>query len=296
LQEGNEVTSRSNVTVTVPMVLDVGANVGYYSLLSAARQHAVVSFEINPSNLIRLCESIHWNQQYHLPETPLQHPSGKDINQITSLFPIRLFRNGVSNLHNETVQVVVPHHNPGEAQVKPIMEQPKHHHHEAATLYHSVATTVTLDAFAREHGWFTDATTAITSPGVALPKMDIAILKIDTEGHERYILEGAEQLLRSGMVRNVLMEYRTSCRKAVVNLLLDAGYVLIYDPPQDMSMTLTKHPTATMLTVEASRGYIDKIHRTHALADRHGNETKYEDLWFRRATNKLSSSSNINKI
>jgi hypothetical protein len=86
-----------------------------------------------------------------------------------------------------------------------------------------MATTVTLDDFAREHGWF--AAADISTPAVSLPKVVIAILKIDTEGHEPYVLEGAKQLLKSGLVRNVLLEYRATCRKAVVSFLLDVGYV-----------------------------------------------------------------------
>jgi FkbM family methyltransferase len=274
LQEGIEATIRNNnVTLSLPMVVDVGANIGYYSILSTVRQHAVVSFEINPTNLIRLCESIHWNQQHHHSR---QNPQTMDYNQMTSSLPIRLFRNGVSNRHNETVQVVVPKRNPGEALVQPVLDQPnQYQHHQAATLYHSMTTTITLDDFAREHGWFTDGTPTNNH-------VDIAILKIDTEGHEPYILEGAQQLLRSGMVRNVLMEYRTSCRMPVINYLLNAGYVLVYDPSQ----YVTTSPT-TMLTVEASRGYIENLHRSHALTDNNGNETKYKDLWFRWAASKL---------
>jgi hypothetical protein len=69
LQEGNEVISmHNNVTESAlhPMVLDVGANIGYYSILSAARRHAVVSFEINPSNLIRLCHEYQPSDRFHL--------------------------------------------------------------------------------------------------------------------------------------------------------------------------------------------------------------------------------------
>jgi hypothetical protein len=48
-----------------------------------------------------------------------------------------------------------------------------------------------------------------------------------------------------------------------------------------------------MLTVEASRAFIDNLHRSHALVDKHGNETKYEDLWFRWTTLKLPAASSI---
>ena len=75
-----------------------------YSLLSAAHGYDVVSFEINPANLIRVCESMHWNQLYSH-----DHLFGR----------IHLFRNGVSSVHGTPVQVVVPKRNPGEAKVLP---------------------------------------------------------------------------------------------------------------------------------------------------------------------------------
>jgi hypothetical protein len=243
-----------------------------YSLLSAAHQHAVMSFEINPSNLIRICESIHWNQQYY----------GEDFGSI------QLFRNGVSAQHNVPVQVVVPKRNPGEAKVLPMTEKSQAHWNNTtvnmkgdvssrtsaeqqvelhATQYHSFATTVTLDALAQEHAWFeNDAQIAI------------AILKMDTEGHEPQILQGATKLLQSNLVQNVLMEYRTTCHDAVFEILLEAGYVLVYDEPS------TSRPR-TMLSKAQSKTVIDRLHQTWAKS----NETdkKYEDLWFRLETHQL---------
>jgi FkbM family methyltransferase len=286
LQEGNEQSSSNNNEAIVsasslPMVLDVGANIGYYSILSAARHHAVVSFEINPSNLIRLCDSIRWNQQ--------QTSSTSDvINQATTTAPfaIRIFRNAVSNRHNEMVQVVVPKKNQGTGHVEPIKDQSNQQQQEqqAATLNSSVASTITLDDFAREHGWFTAVNTT-TPAGSTTPMVNIAILKIDTEGHEPYVLEGAKQLLQSGIVRNVLLEYRTSFQPAVVSFLLDAGYVLVDDPPD---VKTTKPTTTTMLTVEASREYIFEMNRAASnWTNEFGRRIGYQDLWFRWATWKL---------
>ena len=38
----------------MPIVLDVGGNIGYYTLLSSAWNHYVITFELNPANIIRL--------------------------------------------------------------------------------------------------------------------------------------------------------------------------------------------------------------------------------------------------
>ncbi|KAG7344712.1 FkbM family methyltransferase [Nitzschia inconspicua] len=281
IDEHSKTTSTRTSSDSLPMVLDVGANIGYYSLLSAARQHAVVAFEINPTNLIRLCESIQWNTNFY------NTVNAEEIMDPTQFFgPIRLFRHGVSDQHNQTVQVVVPKRNPGEASVKAVSEKQSlfHRQQQQVLLQHegpvgnvanqhpSFITTITLDQFASDHGWFVNS---------SHPQVDIAILKIDTEGHEPYILQGATKLLQSHLIRNILLEYRTSCRDAIVQIVLEAGYVLVYDQPSDAMRG------RTMLTKEASKGYIDKLHRSHSLQDAKGNETLYEDLWFRLASHKL---------
>ncbi|KAG7370384.1 FkbM family methyltransferase [Nitzschia inconspicua] len=285
IDEHSTTTSARISSNSLPMVLDVGANIGYYSLLSAARQHAVVAFEINPANLIRLCESIQWNTNFY------NTMNADEITDRTEFFgPIRLFRHGVSNQHNQTVQVVVPKRNPGEASVQTVSEKQLLFHRQQQQVllqqdgptgigtnqHPSFATTITLDQFASDHGWFDSIPT-----NASHPQIDIAILKIDTEGHEPYILQGATKLLQSHLVRNILLEYRTTCRDAIVQIVLEAGYVLVYDQPSDAMRG------RTMLTKEASKGYIDKLHRSHSLQDAKGNETLYEDLWFRLASHKL---------
>lgn len=42
-------------------VIDVGMNVGWFTLLSRSLGHEVLSFEPDPSNIIRLCESLALN-------------------------------------------------------------------------------------------------------------------------------------------------------------------------------------------------------------------------------------------
>ena len=113
------------------------------------------------------------------------------------------------------------------------------------------------------------------------PKQDIVILKIDTEGHEPQILQGARNLLQDNIVHNVLMEYRTSCRDAVFEILLQNGYVLVYDEPS------TNRPR-TMLSQEQSKTVIDRIHQTWEKSN--AKEDAYEDLWFRLASHRLPTS------
>ncbi|KAG7369618.1 FkbM family methyltransferase [Nitzschia inconspicua] len=261
----NIATSRS-----LPMVVDVGANIGYYSLLSAARQHAVVAFEINPSNLIRLCDSIELNTHFH--------SDNKDKDPTAFFGPIRMFRNGVSSQHNQTLHYAVPKHNPGEASIQVLSEENKNHRLQLESFANgtstndpSFTTTITLDQFASDHGWLTSIpTTRNKNDDTSNTKdIDIAILKIDTEGHEPYILQGASQLIHSHLIRNILIEYRSHCRDAVLQYVLEADYVLVDDKPSKNKWR--------MLTTEASIDYIDKLQ----------NRTAYVDLWFRLASQKL---------
>ena len=71
------------------VVIDMGAN-------TAAHNHSVVGFEINPANIVRLCES-------------------SSINRYTDR--IHIIPRGVSSVHGKPLLVYVPPHNPGEAQM-----------------------------------------------------------------------------------------------------------------------------------------------------------------------------------
>ena len=74
---------------------------------------------------------------------------------------------------------------------------------ESAT-HHALTTTVTLDAFAEQRGWFdTDKHKDLSIP----------ILKLDVEGKEPMIIEGAQKLLRSGIVKNVLTSRQVKSRE-----------------------------------------------------------------------------------
>ncbi|KAG7345670.1 FkbM family methyltransferase [Nitzschia inconspicua] len=260
---------RTNITTSrsLPTVVDVGANIGYYSLLSAARQHAVVAFEINPSNLVRLCDSIELNTHFH--------SDNKEKDPTAFFGPIRMFRNGVSSQHNQTLHYAVPK-NPGEASIQVLSEDNKNHRPQLESFANGTSTndpffttTVTLDQFASDHGWQIP-TTQNNDDDTSNKDIDIAILKIDTEGHEPYILQGATKLLHSHLIRNILIEYRSHCRDAVFEFVLEAGYVLVDDDKQ------TKNKRR-MLTKEASKDYIDGLQKRGG----------YTDLWFRLESQRL---------
>jgi FkbM family methyltransferase len=186
------------------VVIDVGMNIGYYTLLSAALGvDGIVAFEINPTNVVRMCESLRLN---------------KFENQVS------IIRRGVSNVDGTQLHFHVPS-NPGEAsmitdnEIVTTVETKT----SVADLKHdpSTVTTITLDAFAQNNGWF--------SSNVA-KNFSIPILKIDVEGLEPQVLLGASQLLQSGLVKNVLTEFRHLNRavsQQAFQLLFTAGYRLV---------------------------------------------------------------------
>jgi FkbM family methyltransferase len=181
------------------LVLDVGANIGYYTLLSAALGHVVISFEINPANIVRICESLHLNQW-------------KDSEQVA------IFQRGASNVDGVTLQVLIPK-NPGQAFMKE-MEGVLPDQSNATSTHHAYTTTVTLDSFAQERRWF-------DTPGFS-----ISLLKLDVEGKEPQIIEGAKRLLKSGIVQNILTEFRRLGRPTIqkaIATLLDSGYTLVHN-------------------------------------------------------------------
>ena len=182
-------------------VLDVGGNIGFFSLLSAANGPVVVdTFEPNAKNQLRMCESLllnNWHNEYddNYNEDP------KTESRV-NLIPLGVGRKeGAFSFEEST--------NPGMGKF-----------HEVQGVPNSKAIHVlTLDNFARERGWFAS-------------RPDIAILKVDVEGMEYTVIEGGKNLLKSGIVRNIFMEVsaRTpierELNKPSLAMLRDTGYKL----------------------------------------------------------------------
>lgn len=170
-------------------VVDVGANIGYYTLLSAALGHNVVSFEPNPANILRLCDSLRLNDYDH----------------------VNIFQNAVSDQEGE-MTLFVPK-NPGQAFLKGLDEKV-----DADKDHQAKTKVVTLDAFAHEQGWFDRKNDSV-----------ITLLKIDVEGKDPAVVLGASRLLKSGIVKHVLTEARRFGRQNLFDsfvTLFEAGFTL----------------------------------------------------------------------
>lgn len=164
---------------TPGIFLDVGMNIGWFSLLAAALGRDVVAFEPNPINYFRMCQSVGLNGW--------SSPGGFDD---ASRKNLRIFPFGVGAKPTH-LTLVQPLNNPGgssfhgdEAPVSSI---------DGASI--NDIRVVTLDDVAKELRWYDE------------PKTQIAILKVDVEGYDPEVFEGAEELLSSGLVKNIFMEY-----------------------------------------------------------------------------------------
>ena len=65
-----------------------------------------------------------------------------------------------------------------------------------------------------------------------MPGFSVSILKLDVEGKEPQIIRGAKELLQSGLVKNVLTEFRRLAREPIqeaVSTLFSSGYTLVDD-------------------------------------------------------------------
>jgi FkbM family methyltransferase len=153
-------------------VVDVGGNIGFFFLLSAATKRSVTidTLEPNAKNRMHYCNSKAMNRWFY---TEFDGSSGKSPR-------LNLYHYGVGNSARTFVRK--EHRNPGHAA---FIEQ--------TTSVGDGLQMITLDSFAKERGWLQI-------------RPDIAILKVDVEGLEYSVIEGAKELLKAGIVRNILLK------------------------------------------------------------------------------------------
>jgi FkbM family methyltransferase len=182
-----------------PVMLDVGGNVGWFSMLSAAHGAEVFVFEPNVVNMIRLCESSvlnGWSPSSN-PENNQVHPYLKGVNDVHGI---------------QKVMYKVDATNPGSFSFE------EKHAAEGLNVVEGELQLVTLDALAQSQHWLEDKDSAI-----------IAILKIDVEGLELKVITGAQKLLSSHKIQYIFLEWKVDQVErwgAMATILLDAGYVL----------------------------------------------------------------------
>lgn len=176
------------------LFVDIGANIGYCSLLMAAVGAEVVSFEPQPSNLFYFQSSLDKSYLYNSIE----------------LFPI--------GLGNEvgTFTMYAQVGNQGNSVIgKRIHDEGMNSANAKTMIPHTISINTLDNVFAK--------------PELAGKVIDL--LKIDAQGFETNILKGSKSLLSSGRIRIIKMEIDnkflrgqgSSCQE-LVDLLIGFGY------------------------------------------------------------------------
>jgi len=183
------------------LILDVGANDGQYTHLSAGTGCAVVAFELQPFCLEPLHTAVLLNNQ-------------------TSR--VRIINRAV-------------HHELTELSLEVIADQCNGGFHSGKRRYLWVEEgeeeKIALAGDERERR-VVKVPTVVLNRAVIPPHLKISLLKVDTEGHEPEILRGAMELFRSKQVQNALVEifpfYWSEVGKMigfdVFTEILEAGY------------------------------------------------------------------------
>lgn len=187
-------------------VVDIGGNIGWFTLLSASMGHHVDVFEPNTVNVIRQCQSMRLNGWSNVHDDDIIHRTIKQGS-------INIRQYGVGS--NTTTLPLFMGKNPGKATLVRDMLPKRNVKGDG-----SYINIVTLDSMAQDLGWF-DPNRKASS---------ISILKVDVEGFEPSVFAGAKKLLRSGLIENILMEVSgqndNSENEKMLKLIVDSGYYL----------------------------------------------------------------------
>lgn len=176
------------------IMLDVGGNIGWFSLVAAAHGATkVYTFEPNLQNTVRFCEALSLNRWLH-------DDRSKDV-----VIPVN---KGASNHNGQEKFYETKPNNPGSFSFAKLRGDAK---------VMGELDLTTLDSFAERHGWFE-------------LKPNIALFKLDVEQYEPEVLEGADKLLKARLIEKIAMELKpkhtVDAKRKIIRSLVDAGYEL----------------------------------------------------------------------
>jgi hypothetical protein len=182
-------------------VVDIGANIGFYALVAAAVTPVIIdAFEPNLVNDLRMCESALLNGWYG------EYDGHRHSMNATSKININPY--GLSDTSG-TFEFFHNKNNPGASSFK---------RNKGGKVEQLEVTT--LDIVEKDRQWIKNGDT-------------IAAMKLDAEGLGAKILLGGRDLLRSGIVRNILAETDKHDEKDMqqteieaLQLLVESGYKL----------------------------------------------------------------------
>ncbi len=191
--------------------LDVGGNIGWFSLLAAAHGASkVYTFEPNPVNLVRFCESIslnNWLRDDRSKDKVIPIPKGLSNKKAKQ----KLYRTDEVNPGSYTFSLSIAARYQGS-----VSSEERMRYLETEGLVGEIEI-LTLDDFARIHGWFKS-------------RPSIGFFKLDVEGFEPVIIDGAKELFRSRIIELFAMEMKKHHNSrdlwAMLDVIFNAGYEL----------------------------------------------------------------------
>ena len=187
------------------IVVDVGANIGYFSLLAASMGQRVISFEPMNRNAAKFQASIDRN----------------DFQE-----QISLYQNAISYDSSSQVKLSATHHtNQGNGRIEIITTS------KEGVYGQDYVDMMTIDDVVNE---------------------DVLLMKIDVEGFEGAVLNGAKKLLCWHVVKFITIEFSTETRESkdcpargLLQLLEAVGYVIsdiVPDAPRLSPALLDRFP------------------------------------------------------
>ncbi|KAL7575624.1 hypothetical protein ACA910_011452 [Epithemia clementina (nom. ined.)] len=230
-----------SLLATLPRVIDVGGNVGWFTLLSASMNYHVDVFEPLPINQARICQSMTLNGWTTATEHEIKGYSSKREfnNQQPRRGSINIRPYAIGAVESDSNTMMYLRNNPGSATMTD-SGNTIGRYMKKQNFVQDVSTR-TLDQMAEDLGWFASPPTLLSATnddrknvaadGAANNNNKIAILKIDIEGNEVGAVQGAQRLLQSDLVQNLFMEVTSKADNRPVEQMLEsivlAGFDLI---------------------------------------------------------------------
>lgn len=153
------------------LVIDIGMNIGWFTLLSRSLGHDVVAFDPNPIMHTRVCESLQHNGDWMADHSVTLFAYG--LGDRTTTLNLTMGKNpGGSSFHADRL-------------AKKFRRQRS-------------VPVVRLDDVAAQEGWML--------PNNKTNAKLIHLLKVDVEGFESFVFKGATKLLNSGAIQNIILE------------------------------------------------------------------------------------------
>lgn len=179
-----------NVHITF---LDIGADFGAYTVAVAnfCKRNKYSDFEVysfEPTS-----------SSYRLLEKNIKQ------NDLTD-FAIKAFNCGLSNENNNAIPILFNEEDPGSTSIKNIQR----HEKVARRQREEIISVKRLD------------TMVLT--GNIVPKRGVLLVKIDVEGYETYVLQGALQMLKNSVYQEVYIMVEDSIDSSVMNYLESEGF------------------------------------------------------------------------